>query len=58
MQTWITDRPPQRRKKRHDDQPRLQLPLPRPTVLSEQKRDTKGEHETVERGVAEVDFYI
>ncbi len=60
MQAWITDRPAKKkkRKERTFEMPRLELPLERPGVHREERRDTKGEKDTSQRGVAEVDFFI
>ena len=60
MHAWITDRPSNKKRKKriHEESPRLELPLEQPAVQPEERRDTKGEQEHSQRGVAEVDFYI
>lgn len=59
MHAWITDRPRKKKRQRRTyEMPQLQLPLEIPAAHREERRDTKGEKETSQRGVAEVDFFI
>ena len=58
MHVWITDRPPKKRRWRNTDQPRLELPLPRPVEREETRGKDEVEVDDTPRGIAEVDFYI
>lgn len=56
---WITDRPTRRPPSRPAEAPRLELPLPRPSVeQAKPRQETPSASEEPERGVAIVDFYL